>query len=532
MRIALILVGLLPLLTAIVVLAVYNARAERQVRLAETSQRLTAATRYIQFMLESRAKEAARMAAIPAIRNAVARLESGRDIGLSGLTGLTADFAEVVDSNAVVRLSAFRPGMVGRTLPLEGQSGAHFAAVRDRRGLHAAIRTVIPAGTGHRLVAGWYLDSTVFSALADATGADIRAVFAGEDDEEPFAFETGQLYEADSALQAVLAGGQSAGFVLTAAFPLEGNVGDGVSLTLVAALVSAIALIGALAAGLYLTAKAKREIDNLVTASERIAAGDFDTPVMAYEEGEFSILADALADMTVRLKTLRRELAATEKIAAWEAVGRTVAHEVKNPLTPIAISADDLRRSYREKLPEFETTLYETTAMIKSEVDRLTRLLDEFSKFAHLPRPDIQPIRVAELADRVQKLYSASTARERVRFEGNAPDVSLSFDPDLMQQVLVNLIKNGLESAPDAVVTVTTQLNDKEVLFTVTDTGPGFPPEVLQGEVGPRASTKEGGLGLGLAVCQRIVMDHNATLELDNGETGAQVTVKLPRKHG
>ena len=100
---------------------------------------------------------------------------------------------------------------------------------------------------------------------------------------------------------------------------------------------------------------------------------------MAYEEGEFSQLADSFSAMMGRLQDSQKKLATSEMIAAWQVVGRKIAHEIKNPLTPISISADDIRRSYHEQLPDFEETLARNCAMIKTEVHRLARLLDEFA---------------------------------------------------------------------------------------------------------------------------------------------------------
>ena len=168
---------------------------------------------------------------------------------------------------------------------------------------------------------------------------------------------------------------------------------------------------------MYITGRAKREIDNLITATSRIAEGDYHTPVMAYEEGEFSQLADSFSDMTAKLKDTRSRLATTEKIAAWKAIGQKIAHELKNPLTPIEISADDLRRSYHEKRDDFGVILDETTATIKKEVRRMTTLIDEFAGFARMGTPKTTTVKIESIGDGVISLYSHEIEAGRLSIE-------------------------------------------------------------------------------------------------------------------
>ncbi|HSG69759.1 MAG TPA: ATP-binding protein, partial [Planctomycetaceae bacterium] len=274
---------------------------------------------------------------------------------------------------------------------------------------------------------------------------------------------------------------------------------------------------------------------NLRQASQRISTGDFDTPVMAYDEGEFSELADALTEMSLNLKRLQRQLSASEKIAAWQTMGRKMAHEVKNPLSPIAISADDLRRSWVEKQPNFEGILNETTSTIKEEVSRLTKLLDQFVSFARMTPPTIKPSPVRDLIDRIEQLYRNDVNAERLKIEvdSSVRELKPEIDSEQIGQVLINLIKNGLESNDNPVVSLKVKTASDELLLIVSDNGPGFSDEILADSFRPYLSTKPDGSGLGLIICQRIVIDHGGNIELFNEpEGGAGVAITLPIHHG
>ena len=305
------------------------------------------------------------------------------------------------------------------------------------------------------------------------------------------------------------------------------------SLLRVTGVVALASILLALMVGMFITSQAKREIDNLVEATSRVARGDFSTPVMAYQEGEFSQLADSFSDMMTRLKAVQQQLVATEKIAAWQIMGRKLAHEIKNPLTPISISIDDLRRSHQEHLPDFDRLLLETTATIKSEVNRLTGLLDQFALFARMTPPVIAPVAASAFVDKVKALYRREIDRERVAVTNRSRKKHFEIDADQVQQVLVNLIKNGLEAAPGSAVSVLIIDTDDGISISVEDTGPGFPDDMLKAGVQPYVSRKAGGSGLGLVICQRIVYDHGGTMELHNREKGgAAVRVTLPFTHG
>ena len=476
---------------------------------------------------------AIRLAGTDGVRRAIALIEARRKERIDlPVERLPLDFVELIDSQGRCRYSHHRPALIGEFV---GEPAAELTASAgiqyDLSGPHAAYVLTAPLPNGWGLHTGRYFDSSAAVVAEQLVGAPVRLQWGMEVDERLSRMEPGQVYALDSSLQAVLWGGASTGFYLTTTISAVADNSRYASLFYITGAVAGGSVIAAILLGLYFTSRAKREIDNLVAATNRVAGGDYTTPVMAYEEGEFSQLADSFSEMMYRLRRTRNQLAVSEKIAAWQAMARKIAHEVKNPLSPIAISADDLRQSYRDKLPDFERTLNDTTGTIKNEVRRLTRLLDEFVAFARMAPPEIRTVEPAELTDAVQSLYRSDTDSGRLQIEQASKRRSWSLDPDSIQRLAVNLIKNALEADADSRVVLSFTDEADELVITVRDSGPGFPEAVLQEQFVPYMSTKPTGSGLGLVISQRIAHDHGGSITIENHEEGGgMVTVRLPQQ--
>jgi nitrogen fixation/metabolism regulation signal transduction histidine kinase len=177
--------------------------------------------------------------------------------------------------------------------------------------------------------------------------------------------------------------------------------------------------------------------------------------------------------------------------------------------------------------------LAETTKTIKNEVNRLTRLLDEFVRFARMSAPSPQLIRLPDLLESVAALYRPQIESRRLIWPTDVPADQIMLDADRIRQVLVNLIKNGLEVAEDSIVTLTVALDTDRLLIVIHDNGPGFPAAMLDNSFEPQVSQKSDGYGLGLVICQRIIHDHGGRIRLaNNPRGGARVEIELPRRHG
>lgn len=224
-----------------------------------------------------------------------------------------------------------------------------------------------------------------------------------------------------------------------------------------------------------------------------------------------------------------------QKEAAWADVARRVAHEIKNPLTPIQLSAERLKRRYSEQITDGRETFDLCTDTITRQVDDIRRMIDEFSAFARLPTAKKQTENLVTLCQEVLVLFQHS--HTGISFTLQAPDqpVIASVDRQQMRQALINLVKNGVEAiqeetdntAPAIIIAVNNQ-NDT-VTLDVSDNGPGWPQDLKAKLFDPYITTKEHGTGLGLSIVAKIVEDHGGTLTmLEHEPKGAQINVTLP----
>jgi len=454
------------------------------------------------------------------------------DVRASGL-----DFYELISPDGRVVASDHRPGLVSEPLSVgDGQSVSDSAAIYetveyDVEGRHAALAGTWRGASGYRIYGGYYLERRFIPMARNLIHGNLGIRFAEGNSPAGAANLThGSLYRSGDSLLAVLFGDNEVGYTLKATFARPDQSAVFASFTDAISLVALVSVLAAVGLGIFIAARARREFDNLIDAFGRVAGGDLSTAVMAYSEGEFSNLADSFSEMTGKLRRSQERLATSEKIAAWQTMARKIAHEIKNPLTPIGLSADDLRRSYQEKLPGFDQTLDKSTRLIRSEIQRLTRLLDEFVSFARMKPPEVREVEVSEIVARLNTLYRDQVSDGRLLIVDASPRAVAKADPDLIEQMLVNLIKNGFESGESTTVTVSFASEDNGLQVTVSDTGPGFSPTVLKRQFEPYLSSKKDGTGLGLVICQRIVHDHGGRIELRNrDEGGAEVIVRIPQ---
>lgn len=221
-----------------------------------------------------------------------------------------------------------------------------------------------------------------------------------------------------------------------------------------------------------------------------------------------------------------------QKVAAWREVARRLAHEIKNPLTPIQLSAERLRRKLGDLEPQGQALLAECTTTIIGEVESLKALVDEFSQFARMPAPRAVPTDLASLLDETLALYDGLFADVRFvrRFDPSIQDARL--DPEQIKRVLVNLIDNAIEAMGrhgSIVVETARDRPNRFIRIIVADDGPGIPAGEQEKLFLPYYSTKGRGSGLGLAIVRRIVAEHGGSVDVaDNVPQGTRFTIELP----
>jgi two-component system nitrogen regulation sensor histidine kinase NtrY len=302
--------------------------------------------------------------------------------------------------------------------------------------------------------------------------------------------------------------------------------------TVVAAFLAALVAgaLAAAAAGAWVASRITRPVDALREAAARVAAGDLSARVEAGAGGEVGELVRAFNAMTHDLLTGRARLAQAERVAAWREVARRLAHEIKNPLTPIAMSVETLREARAAASPDFPEIFDEGTRAIGEEVRRLKRIVDEFSRFARLPAPERTALAPDELVGSVLALFAAPPG-VTVERDLAAGLPAVHADRDQAVQVLLNLVRNALDAmAQGGTLRVAARAEGEGVALEVQDTGPGIAPEDLPHLFEPYFTRKEGGTGLGLAIAQRIAEEHGGRLDVTSEPgRGATFTFWLPR---
>jgi two-component system nitrogen regulation sensor histidine kinase NtrY len=221
-----------------------------------------------------------------------------------------------------------------------------------------------------------------------------------------------------------------------------------------------------------------------------------------------------------------------QKVAAWREVARRLAHEIKNPLTPIQLSAERMRRHFGGGSPQAKTLIDECTDTIIGEVESLKGLVDEFSQFARMPSPRTVPSDLAQLITDTVALYNGLFTDVCIeqRFAPGVPLVRL--DPEQIRRVIINLVDNAIEAMErSGRIVVETQLDaaNSLVRVVVADDGPGIPPAERDKLFLPYYSTKGRGSGLGLAIVRRIIAEHGGSIDVgDNIPRGTRFTIELP----
>jgi nitrogen fixation/metabolism regulation signal transduction histidine kinase len=277
-------------------------------------------------------------------------------------------------------------------------------------------------------------------------------------------------------------------------------------------------------------------ISSLTEATRRIAQGDLEARVAPTTGDELHRLVEGFNQMAGELEQQRRDLERSNRLAAWAEMARQVAHEVKNPLTPIQLSAEHLRRVYRDRNVDFERTLEACTQAILKQVRTLRGIVTEFSAFARPPATELSPQDPAALLTDIMRPYLAALPQGvtlTLECQEGAPFVMA--DRRLLERAIVNLVENALQAVGDN-GTIAVRLHCPSagrVEVEVADNGPGLDPEVRDRIFEPFFSTKTAGSGLGLALVKKIAEDHGGGVRLESEPgAGTRAILWLPAQAG
>jgi two-component system nitrogen regulation sensor histidine kinase NtrY len=221
-----------------------------------------------------------------------------------------------------------------------------------------------------------------------------------------------------------------------------------------------------------------------------------------------------------------------QKVAAWREVARRLAHEIKNPLTPIQLCAERLRRHFGAAPDQTRQLVDECTSTIVGEVESLKGLVDEFSQFARMPVPRAVATDLPALLTEALALYKGIFTAVEIRRHFEEPLPTVSVDPEQIRRVIINLVDNAIEATDQRGVIDVEAHHDRAnnlVRVVVADDGPGIPPAEREKLFLPYYSTKRRGSGLGLAIVRRIVAEHGGSIDVsDNTPRGTRFAIELP----
>jgi signal transduction histidine kinase len=269
----------------------------------------------------------------------------------------------------------------------------------------------------------------------------------------------------------------------------------------------------------------------------RVAGGDLDARIEIGTQDELGALAADFNRMTSELKAQRERIVKAEKDAAWREMARQIAHDIKNPLTPMTLSLDLLERARREGAPGSEEILVRTMALMRRQVEHLRQIAGEFYEFTGGRRAHPSAVEVQSLLDEVLGLHAAWAAERGVTVQRDGVPAVVWADPGKLRRVLVNLVTNALQSMSEGgSLFASTRIEDGHVWISVRDTGPGLSPEARSHLFEPYFTTKSEGTGLGLAISKRAIEEMGGEIELVPADEGpgtlARIRLPLHRMEG
>ncbi len=280
-----------------------------------------------------------------------------------------------------------------------------------------------------------------------------------------------------------------------------------------------------------------RPIINLISASKNISAGKLDSKVPDIDsDEEIKTLNKNFNDMIDRLKKQQDKLLVAERYSAWEIVARKLAHEIKNPLTPIQLSIDRLKEKYSDKLKDQKNEFGDYLETINKQIQDIKKLVNEFSDFARMPSPILKKINISDVINRTISFYKMSDKNLNLNFKNNSKEKYLiNGDSEQLYRVFLNLIKNSLEAIQEkkqkdtnlqGKINVEINKNNEYIVIKMLDNGTGFVD--TKNIARPYYTTKKDGTGLGLPIVTKIINEHNGDINFVKNSRGAEVIISLP----
>ena len=283
-----------------------------------------------------------------------------------------------------------------------------------------------------------------------------------------------------------------------------------------------------------------RSISNLISASANIGKGDLETKVPEIEsDKEIETLNKNFNLMIDQLKTQQEKLLLNERHEAWESVARKLAHEIKNPLTPIQLTIDRLKNKYSNLINKSDKdTFNDNLKTIINQIKQIENLVNEFSDFARMPKPILNENDLAIILKENIMLLKEFDLSIEINLKLNQEKIIFFCDKEQLSRVFFNLIKNSIESInekysknDDFIKKIDIEILNKNdyIEFIIIDNGSGFSEKNLNNIIKPYFTTKSKGSGLGLSIVNKIINDHNGTIKFIQQKIGAKIIIKFKK---
>ncbi len=302
-----------------------------------------------------------------------------------------------------------------------------------------------------------------------------------------------------------------------------------------AVLAVGVAILLGLVLNSWAAARVTRPVEKLAAGAREVAGGNWETRVEIRSRDEIGQLARAFNQMTAQLVEQRDRAVQAERVAAWRELARRLAHELKNPLFPLQITVENLRRAREQNPDQFDEVFRESTATLLAELENLRKIVGRFSDFAKMPAPQPQPVNLNDLVRDVFHLFEAqfgAVGRPPITPELYFDEklVPVEADPDLLRKALENLVLNAMDAMPaGGTLTIRTRREGGDVILEVSDTGAGLTREECQRLFTPYYTTKQHGTGLGLAIVQSVVSDHGGKISVESEpDRGTTFRIEFP----
>ena len=319
----------------------------------------------------------------------------------------------------------------------------------------------------------------------------------------------------------------------------ESKTGIKLTFGVIYLLVVTLFLFLAIIISINLASRLTTPIINLIRASEKISAGDLNAKVPIIDtDDEIKNLNENFNLMIEKLKKQQDKLIMSERHMAWESIARKLAHEIKNPLTPIQLSIDRIKEKYLTKINEKDNSFSDYLSTIAKQIKDIEFLVNEFSDFARMPKPRFKKINLNNLVSRSISLHELSETNIKFNLPEANPIFEINADEEQLNRVFINLIKNSIESINEKKIKnvhfkgkIAIDIKDDSdyIYVTITDNGVGFERVDKVKMLTPYYTTKKQGTGLGLAIVTKIVNDHNGTILFNSIENGAKIEVILAK---